>query len=490
VLPPASPLNDYFMPSSSVSRPWWRSPGPLLALLLHVAVFAGLFQLRFADGAWRKMDRSLPPHPTTAQWFRVIVAEHGYGGLVTWFFDTHTEIRLYRRFAEVALRGVDPERPADAPGQGRLALYRDVPMEYQPGALLAFVPPALFARNLHDYETTFTLWCGVLYLAALLLGLRVLGRDEPIAPRGAARGLWWSLAFLLCFGGVAAARFDHAVPLACLAAAWAFQRAERTGSLAWFAAAGALVAGGVMIKIVPGMLLGAMFGWLVVFPATKRWRPMLPVVAGFGIALALLHAAFVAHWGDGYLASYTYHVKRGLQLESTFAGVIMAGHGFGGPLGIAYVSKAYDLETPFTGVLVSLSPALFLALAGVLAVRVAAARRLAGGPRRDFALVLLTIALLLAFMLTNKVFSPQYLLWLGPLFAVALAAERALWAPAVALLLAAGITQAIFPHFYDQLRLMQPWTVLLLNLRNLILVVLLGWLLWRLPRLLVAPPRS
>jgi 4-amino-4-deoxy-L-arabinose transferase-like glycosyltransferase len=289
---------------------------------------------------------------------------------------------------------------------------------------------------------------------------------------------------------VAAARFDHAVPLACLAAAWAFQRAERTGSLAWFAAAGALVAGGVMIKIVPGMLLGAMFGWLVVFPATKRWRPMLPVVAGFGIALALLHAAFVAHWGDGYLASYTYHVKRGLQLESTFAGVIMAGHGFGGPLGIAYVSKAYDLETPFTGVLVSLSPALFLALAGVLAVRVAAARRLAGGPRRDFALVLLTIALLLAFMLTNKVFSPQYLLWLGPLFAVALAAERALWAPAVALLFAAGITQAIFPHFYDQLRLMQPWTVLLLNLRNLILVVLLGWLLWRLPRLLVAPPRS
>lgn len=113
-------------------------------------------------------------------------------------------------------------------------------------------------------------------------------------------------------------------------------------------------------------------------------------------------------------------------------------------------------------------------------------RRAASRPLRDFTLVLLTTVLLLAFILTNKVFSPQYLLWLGPLVAVASGAEPRLRPPAFALLLAAALSQAIFPHLYDQLHELRPLPVFLLNLRNFILVAMLAWLLWRLPRLLAA----
>ncbi|MEY2878596.1 MAG: hypothetical protein RLZZ15_976 [Verrucomicrobiota bacterium] len=468
----------------SAPRLWWRQPGPLLALVLHGVVFLGLFQLRFPEGEWARMERQLPAAASTSQWFRMIVETHGYGGLVTYFFDTHDEIRLYHRYAQVALRGIDPRRPAAAPEQGSLRPYRDIPIEYQPGALLVLVPPAIFARELRDYQTWFTAWCGVLYLGALLLGLDLIAGGGPLRAASANRALWWSLAFLLCFGGVAAARFDHAVPVACLVACWALRRADRTGSTAWFAVAGAVIALGVFVKIVPGLVLGAGLLGLWATRAPAAGRRALAVGAGTALTLLVLHGAFYFWWGDGYLRSYAYHVDRGVQLESTYAGVIAAAGGSGAPLAVIEAAGAYDLRTPLTGAVKALAPVLFLALVGLVAARVAVRRRGAAPVPRDLALVLLTTVLLLAFILTNKVFSPQYLLWLGPLIAAGYGGVPALRPVAIALLLAAALSQVIFPHLYDRLTGLEALAVALLNLRNALLAAMLGWLLWRLPALL------
>jgi hypothetical protein len=476
------------MPSSSASRPWWRSPGPLVALLLHAVVFLGFFELHFKPGEWAQMEKQLPAHPTTGQWIHVLVGQHGMQGLATWFFDTHREIHIYHRYAEVVLRGVDPEQPANAPGQGHLMPYRDVAMEYQPGALLVFLPPALLAKDLPGYQTWFVVWCGVLYVGAILLGLKLLAGDAPIGVEQANRTLWWSLAFLLCFGGVAAARFDHTVPFLILVACWMLRRADRTGSLAWFAATGVVIAAGVFVKIVPGLLLPAALLWLGVTTPRPAWRPMIALTAGLVVALLGFHVASYTAWGDGYLRSYTYQLDRGIQLESTYAGMIALSPGFGLPLRTVEVAHAYDLATPLAGLLKALAPVLFLALVALTAMRVWTTRRAATRPSRDFTVALLATVLLLAFILTNKVFSPQYLLWLGPLVAAAYGVQPTLRQPAFALLFAAALSQAIFPHLYDQLRALQPLPVFLLNLRNLTLVAILGWLLVRLPRLLAPPP--
>ena len=134
----------------------------------------------------------------------------------------------------------------------------------------------------------------------------------------------------------------------------------------------------------------------------------------------------------------------------------------------------------------SLSGPLFLALVGAIAWRFLALRRALPPAARDLAVLLLGTVLLLAFILTNKVFSPQYLLWLGPLFALAYGFRPRLAPAVLALLLASALTQAIFPVFYRQLKELRAPLIVLLNLRNLILVALLAWLGWTLAKRLDA----
>jgi 4-amino-4-deoxy-L-arabinose transferase-like glycosyltransferase len=470
------------MSASSVPRPWWCRPGPALALLLHAVLFLGIFQLHFRDGEWRRIANSIPSGARIGAGVEAIVRERGPLGLVIWFFDMHGEIRLYHRYASVALYGIDPRWPADAPDQGRLRLYHDIPVEYQPGALLVLLPPGLLGRDFDAYRTGFVAWCGVLYLSTLLLGLHLLADGRPITTAQANRALWGSVAFLLCFGGLAGARFDHVVPLFCVVGGILFQRAMRTDRLVWFIAFGALTAAGALVKIVPVVLVPAALLWLIAAAPRPPWRAAGAVVAGFGVTLLALHFAFYTIWGDGYLRSFTYHMERGIQIESVYAGVIMAGHGLGQPMSVAESHAAYNLETPYAGLVKSLHGLLFLAVAGAIAGRFLARRRSVHPAARDLAVLLLSAVFLLAFVATNKVFSPQYLLWLGPLLALAYGFQPRLAPGVVALLVISLLTQAIFPRFYKQLRELQPALIVLLNLRNVILIALLAWLGWTLAR--------
>jgi 4-amino-4-deoxy-L-arabinose transferase-like glycosyltransferase len=328
----------------------------------------------------------------------------------------------------------------------------------------------------------------VLYLSTLLLGLHLLADGRPITPDQANRALWASGGFLLCFGPLASARFDHIVPLLCVAGGLLFQRAMRTDRRRWFIAFGALAAAGFWVKVVPVVLIGASLLWLYAAAARPPWRAAGAVVAGFAVTALTLHLAFWAVWGDGYLRSFTYHVERGIQIESTYAGVIMAGHGFGEPMSIRESHAAYNIDTPYTNLVKSLQGLLFLAVAGAIAWRFVAGRRSLALAARDVAVLLLGIVFLLAFIVTNKVFSPQYLLWIGPLLALAYGFRRRLAPAVLAFLVISALTQAIFPRLYKQLRELQALPIFLLNLRNVMLIALLAWLGWTLTRQLGEEP--
>jgi hypothetical protein len=211
------------------------------------------------------------------------------------------------------------------------------------------------------------------------------------------------------------------------------------------------------------------------------------VGTGFGLTLGALHGLSVAIWGDGYLASYAFHLRRGIQIESTWAGVLEAGRGVLGPLTAEYNFGSYHLVTPYTPLVAALFPVAWCALIALVAWRAWRARRSAA----EDPLPLLTLVLLLGLVLTSKVFSFNYLLWITPLMP-ALAERGRDRVPAGPLYaIALGLTQFYRVYDYAYAKLTMPWpAVLVLNLRNLTLAILLGWLVWRLTPLLAGARRA
>ena len=100
----------------------------------------------------------------------------------------------------------------------------------------------------------------------------------------------------------------------------------------------------------------------------------------------------------------------------------------------------------------------------------------------------LSLALVLGFIVTNKVGSPQYLVWLVPSLVAGLVVRRAVWvAPAVLALLAAALTQLVYPVLYAGILTPAPLAVIVLTLRNLVLIALFVWIVARLVRVAIAP---
>jgi hypothetical protein len=95
----------------------------------------------------------------------------------------------------------------------------------------------------------------------------------------------------------------------------------------------------------------------------------------------------------------------------------------------------------------------------------------------------LALALVLAFVLFNKVGSPQYMTWIIPPLVLGLVIDRrAWWRPAVLGLAIALLTQIVYPTIYWQLLDAQLLPALLLTLRNVLVAVLLVWSVIRVVR--------
>lgn len=465
--------------TSRSTQPWWAARGPRWLLLLHVIYLFGLCQLQLSEAdAGRLLGNSAEPRSIAT-----VLERGGVRGALALYFGVHEQVPLYHRYAEVFWRGYDPRRSPDDPATSSLTVYRDVPVEYQPGKLLLMAVPALISADYAVYLPLFVLWSGGLYLAAVLGAMMVTGETDAAR---ASRILGWSFAFLLLFGPQASGHLDQAVALICVLAWSAFKRASERCSMSGFAVAGCIAGAGVLVKIAPGVLLPAAGIALLLGGGRPQWRAAIAFGAGFGGTVTLLHTASWLRWGEGYLASYAYHLDRGIQIESTWAGLLTALRHWVGPLGVEYNYGSYHLVTPFTASVRALFPLALSGIAVAVAARLRLTSRTDGTANAATARALpgITLALLLALLLTSKVFCFNYLLWLTPLAPALLGGVHARLPGAVLYAAGLGLTQVYRLFDYAHAKLTLPWpAVLVINLRNAVLLALLGWLIWRLPLL-------
>jgi hypothetical protein len=286
--------------------------------------------------------------------------------------------------------------------------------------------------------------------------------------RGRVTGAWFWLAAILLLGPVGMYRLDGVtVPLAIAGSLWLVGRP-------WLGAI--LLAVATWIKVWPAAVLAA---------AVVTLRRRFTVIGGALVVSAVtLAVVFLAGGGSYAFAFVTEQTNRGLQIEAPVSGFYM----LLASLGVEGASVYYEpniLTFQVTGpnvdaVIAAMTPLMLLAMGSVFVI--GAVKSIRGA---SFASVFpaLTLGLVLGFIVFNKVGSPQYIVWLVTPVIVGLVIDRAHWAkPAILMLAIAGLTQGVYPLAYDGLLVAQIGAVLLVNLRNVLLVVLFAWTVYRLAR--------
>ena len=335
--------------------------------------------------------------------------------------------------------------------------YRDFFIEYPPGSLLAFIPPALFSNGRPAFVDLFSAEMALALVASLALVSLT------------ARRLWgpraWPVPAITFVAGalllypVAATRYDPVVTLALALATLGAALGGRFGPLAY-----ASLGFGAAAKLVPA---------LAALPLALARRGGGPGLAIFFAVVGLFFLPALALGGERFVGSFAYHAERGLQVESVAASVLMAA---GRVDGVAFEFGAFEARGTAAQVAANASlplTAILLVITGLVMHR----RLRRGGPE-SLHFPRWAAALILAFMLGSKVLSPQYVLWLLPL--LPLCAGGLMGAGlSLIFLLACWATTQVFPtHYDDLLNLRSPGPGLLL-LRNALLAAL--WALLLLP---------
>ena len=238
--------------------------------------------------------------------------------------------------------------------------------------------------------------------------------------------------------------------------------------------------------------------WIKVWPAAVflavvTVSPRRRTVVLIGAAVSTGVAVFV--WlvgGLQYLTSFvTQQSDRALQLEAPITTVWVWLATLGHHSTFIYENFAIatrEVSGPGTDVVASLmTPVMFGAIAAIFVLMLIAQHR-----RADAGQLLLVgaLAMVSAFIVFNKVGSPQYMLWLVPVVAVGVGRSWAEWrVPATLTLAISGLTTLVFPIFYLPLIDGDLFSLLLLTARNALLVVLLAWAITDLARLAGALPK-
>ena len=358
------------------------------------------------------------------------------------------DLHIYEGYAEKLLHGALP--------------YRDVFVEYPPGAFAVFLPPTIFGGS--HYNGAFKALMALCGLATIVLVALIL------VELGAGRRQIYVAVGLLALSPVALGpitlnTYDAWPALLTVLALWLFLK-ER--DVLAFAALGLAITA----KVYPLVL--------VPLACIYVWRRAGPRRVGIGLAALLAVAAavvapFAAGAPHGVLESFRAQAERGLQVESLGASLLLLLDRLGlynaqvvrtsGVAGRNLAGGAADAVAAFSLVL----EALAVATVWALYARVRDART---------RLPLACAAAVAGFLAFTKVFSPQYLAWLVPLVVLVggVAGVAAVALTALALVLA----QVWFFHYGALFRI--DWPVWLLLARNLVLVALYALLAGALAR--------
>jgi uncharacterized membrane protein len=345
------------------------------------------------------------------------------------------DVHVYQGYAEKLLHGALP--------------YRDVFVEYPPGAFAVFLPPTAFGAGHYNaaFKTLMAL-CGAATIVLIALVFAELGSSRLRI--GVAVGLFAVSPAAL--GPISLNTYDAWPALLTVLALWLLLRGN---DLSAFGVLGLAVSSKVYpLVLVP---LAARLVWRRT--GARRTAIALGVLVVVAAAVVAPFAAYAPH---GVFESFRSQAARGLQVESLGASLLLVLD----RLGLYHADVVLTTGVAgrnLAGGAADAVAAVLLVLEGLAVATVwALYARVSEGREK---LPLACAAAVAGFLAFTKVFSPQYLVWLLPLVVVA-AGPAAVALSAVAVVLA----QVWFFHYGALFRI--EWPVWLLLARDLALVAL------------------
>ncbi|MCE7065691.1 hypothetical protein [Dyadobacter sp. CY326] len=335
--------------------------------------------------------------------------------------------------------------------------FQDFPLEYPPFALIPIIIPGILSHIFRSNFETYTAWFVIQNIVFGLLSGFFIFKTTVLSKQKAVYKYFILVALAL---PIFLFRFD---PFPAFLTSVFIYYLSRKPVLSGFMLASSIAAKLYTIIFVPIILL---FFWV-----NRAFKPFFSFLMGGFIVVLIMFLAYLLTPGHVLFDFLGYHSSRGIHIESLSGGILLFLN-WANLIGLDVLHNygAFHLATQSSqsvlAAITIVTPLAFIALSALIFKSFQIEKR----NRKSISVLWLSkafVAQLVLFLLLNKVFSPQYLIWLLPV--IPFCGKRIFLIFSAIVML----TVIIFPGEYHHLVAKHIGLILILNLRNVLLIWLL-----------------
>lgn len=349
--------------------------------------------------------------------------------------------------------------------------YRDIPFEYPPLMIAPILTARLLCNNYLDFTRVLAGVISLIYFASLGISYKIWKQISERQKYSFIKILFFSSLSLICLGALFVTRLDVFPSLICLLALYTFIKEK-------YILAVLLVTIGFFTKAYP-ILLAPLFAIVLI----RQKKTKTALLCGFSLLLLILSITVGMEWitSGHYSEALKFHSQRGIQIESIYSFIPILTHlYFQTPVFVSEGHGSLNFHTPTLTHLVQLSSILPILGFGLIYFifwkKLKRVDTNLDSQKNESIQLLIQASLLLifVFILTFKVLSPQFLIWLIPIIFLVRPTQKSFFP---LFFIALFLSQMIYPNFYTLLTEGNPFVISMLILRNSFLLILFGSLL-------------